>query len=55
MLPVTVTDSAGNVLLDAYYQDSWGGSFWDEGGNVLDDGWDITIVTGTETWTSSRP
>ena len=27
VLPVTVTGSAGNVLLDAYYQDSWRGSF----------------------------
>lgn len=55
VLPVTVTDSAGNVLLDAYYQDSWRSSFWDEGGNVLDDGWDITIVTGTETWEDFQP
>ena len=55
VLPVTVTDSAGNVLLDAYYQDSWRGSFWDEGGNVLDDRWDITIVTGTETWEDFQP
>ena len=50
VLPVTVTGSAGNVLLDAYYQDSWRGSFWDEGGNVLDGGWDITITTNVDTW-----
>lgn len=55
VLPVTVTGSAGNVLLDAYYQDSWRGSFWDEGGNVLDGGWDITITTNVDTWEDFQP
>lgn len=53
--PVTVTDGTGEILLDAYYQDSWMGYFWDEEGNALEIGFPITITTSADSWENFDP
>lgn len=53
--PVTVTDGTGEILLDAYYQDSWMGYFWDEEGSPLESGSPIVITSSADTWENFEP
>ena len=53
--PVTVTDGQGDILLDAYYQDSWMGYFWDEEGNALESGSPLVITSSAGSWEDFQP